>query len=198
MKDNRIGIIILAAGASQRLGQPKQLLQFEGKTLLRRAVETAIETNYQTVVVLGANFEKTKAEIEELKVEICFNENWQDGMSSSLKTGLKKLLEVAPNLSALIVALCDQPFINSTILNGLAKTFEKTNAPIVASEYAETIGVPALFSRFVFDELLNLSADEGAKQIIKKHLAAVETISVPQAEIDIDTMADYEKMLRNN
>lgn len=191
---SEIGIIILAAGASSRLGTPKQLLEFQGKTLLRHAVETAIETNYKIVVVLGANFERTKAEIEDLEIEICFNENWQNGMSSSLKTGLKEILQIAPNLSAVIIALCDQPFINSSMFNSLAKAFEKTNAPIVASEYAETIGVPALFSHSMFDELLNLSADEGARKIIKKHLASVEKISVPQAEIDIDTAEDYQKL----
>ncbi len=194
MKDSEIGIIVLAAGASLRLGKPKQLLQFQGKTLLRRAVENAVETNFKTIVVLGANFERATAEIEDLEIEICFNKNWHNGMSSSLKTGLKKLLEIAPNPSAVIITLCDQPFINSQVFNNLAETFEKTNAPIVASEYAETVGVPALFSYSMFDELLNLSADEGARKIIRKHLTSVRKISVPQAEIDIDTAEDYQKL----
>lgn len=195
MKDSEIGIIILAAGASSRLGKPKQLLWFEGKTLLRRAVENAIETNFKTVVVLGANFEKIKTEIEDLDVEICFNENWKGGMSSSLKTGLKKILEPAPNLSAVIIQLCDQPFVNFSILKRLAEVFERTNAPIVACEYAETVGVPALFSRIIFDELFALSTENGAKRIIKKHSASVEKISAPEAEIDIDTAKDYEKLI---
>jgi len=195
MKDKQIGIVILAAGESRRLGKPKQLLQFEGKTLLRHAVKVAIETNYKIAVVLGANFEKTKAEIEDLEIEICFNENWQNGMSSSIKTGLKKILETMPNLCAVIIQLCDQPFVNSSILKRLAETYKRTNTPIVACEYAETVGVPALFSCVIFDELFALSADEGAKQIIKKYSASVEKISVPEAEIDIDTMKDYEKLL---
>ena len=195
-KKNQFGIIILAAGASSRLGTPKQLLKFQGKTLLRRAVDAAIETNFKTVVVLGANFEAIKAEIEDLEIEICFNENWQDGMSSSLKTGLHKLLEIAPNLSAVIVSLCDQPFVNSKVFTDLAETYKKTNAPIVACEYGQTVGVPALFSSSVFDELLNLSSENGAKTIIKKHLSQTKKISVPQAEIDIDTHEDYQKILR--
>ena len=195
-KKNQFGIIILAAGASSRLGTPKQLLKFQGKTLLRRAVDAAIETNFKTVVVLGANFEAIKAEIEDLEIEICFNENWQDGMSSSLKTGLHKLLEIAPNLSAVIVSLCDQPFVNSKVFTDLAETYKKTNAPIVACEYGQTVGVPALFSSSVFDELLNLSSENGAKKIIKKYISKVEKISVPQAEIDIDTHEDYQKILR--
>lgn len=196
MKEIEIGIVILAAGASVRLGQPKQLLQFEGKTLLRRAVDAAIETNFKTVVVLGANFEVIKSEIEDLEVEICLNENWLDGMSSSLKTGLQKLLEIAPNLSAVIVSLCDQPFVNSKVFTDLAENFRKTNALIVACEYGQTVGVPALFSSYIFDELLDLSSENGAKQIIKKYLSQTKKISVPQAEIDIDTHEDYEKILR--
>lgn len=196
MTEIEIGIIILAAGESRRLGEPKQLLEFEGKTLLRRAVEAAIETNFKTVVVLGANFKEIKVEIENSDIEICFNENWQNGMSSSLKTGLQKLIESAPNLSAVIVSLCDQPFVNSKVFIDLAETFEKTNAPIVASEYSQTIGVPALFSRSVFDELLNISSENGAKTIIKKYLSQTKKISVPQAEIDIDTHEDYQKILR--
>ena len=195
-KKNQFGIIILAAGASSRLGTPKQFLKFQGKTLLRRAVDAAIETNFKTVVVLGANFEAIKAEIEDLEIEICFNENWQDGMSSSLKTGLHKLVEIVPNLSAVIVSLCDQPFVNSKVFTDLAETYKKTNAPIVACEYGQTVGVPALFSSSVFDELLNLSSENGAKTIIKKYLSKVEKISVPQAEIDIDTHEDYQKILR--
>ena len=192
----QIGIILLAAGESRRFqNNPKQLLKFKGKTLIRHSAETALASVCSPVcVVLGAKSDEIQAEIDDLPIEIAINENWQNGMSSSLKIGLKKLLEIVPNLSAVVVQLCDQPFINSNILNHLAETYQKTNAPIVASAYAETLGVPALFSRSIFAELLNLSAQNGAKQIIKNHLALVETISIPEAEIDIDTTEDYEKI----
>lgn len=193
---SEIGLILLAAGESRRLGKPKQLLKFDGKTLIRHLAEMTLASNCSPIcVVLGAKVDEIRAEIDDLPLEIAINENWQNGMSSSLKTGLKKLLAIAPNLAAVVVALCDQPFITSTITNRLAETYQKTNAPIVASEYAETIGVPALFSHLIFDELLNLSTENGAKQIIKNHLASVVSISVPEAEIDIDTTDDYEKVI---
>ena len=198
LKDElQIGLVLLAAGESRRLGKPKQLLKFNKKTLLRHSAETALASRYSPVcVVLGAKADEIKAEIADLPLEIVINENWQSGMSSSLKTGLKKLLEIAPNLSAIVVQLCDQPLINSMMLNRLAETYQKTHAPVVASEYAGTIGVPALFDCSIFDEILNLSADKGAQQIIKKYLAKVEKISIPEAEVDVDTKEDYEKIQR--
>lgn len=192
----RIGIIILAAGASVRLGKPKQLLKFQGQTLIRRAAQTALATKSQKVaVVLGANFHWIKKEIEDLPVEIVINENWQSGMSSSVKTGLGKLLEIEPNLSAVVIQLCDQPLINSAVLNQIIKKYQRTKTKIVAAEYAGTVGVPALFADTVFSELLNLTAQNGAKKIIEKHLSAVEKVYIPEAEIDIDTQPDYEKLL---
>ncbi|MDQ3087788.1 MAG: nucleotidyltransferase family protein [Acidobacteriota bacterium] len=195
LKDElQIGLILLAAGESCRFGgEAKQLLKFNDKTFIRHSAETALASVCAPVcVVLGAKADEIWTEISDLPLEIVINENWHNGMSSSLKTGLKKLLEIAPNMSAFVVQLCDQPLINSMMLNRLVKTFQKTNAPVVASEYAETIGVPALFACSMFDEIFNLSADTGAKQIITKHLAAVRKISIPEAEIDIDTKADYE------
>jgi molybdenum cofactor cytidylyltransferase len=191
-------LILLAAGASNRLESfPKQLLEFRGKTLIRRAVENALASECGKIcVVLGAGAEKIKREISDLPIEIVVNENWQTGMSSSLKCGLEKLLELAPNISAAIVTLGDQPLIDSTIINRLIEVFLESQAPIVAAEYAETIGVPALFARSMFDELTNLSADAGAKQIIKKYAASVEKISVPEAAFDIDTREDYENLLK--
>src|SRR5689334_21909772 len=100
-KNNQIGIIVLAAGASRRMNTPKQLLEFEGETLLRRAVLTAIRSKYApVVVVLGANFEKTRAEIEYLAVDIVFNAAWESGLASSLKAGLESLIKLAPRSAA--------------------------------------------------------------------------------------------------
>jgi molybdenum cofactor cytidylyltransferase len=187
-----IGIIVLAAGAATRMQEPKQLLYFDGKTLLRRTVETAIETNCETVVVvLGANFEKTSAEIKHLKVEICFNCDWQKGLSSSLKIGLKSLREINPKLDALIVLLADQPFVTANHFHQFVTKFHQTNNPIIAAKYGETIGVPALFSREIFAEFETISGDKGAKMLIEKHRQTLETIDLPEAAFDVDTKEDY-------
>lgn len=186
-----IGIVVLAAGASSRMHEPKQLLLFEGKTLLRRAVETAIETNCGAVVaVLGANYEKTSAEIANLNANICYNADWQSGLSSSLKIGLAKLLEIRPNLDAFIVSLADQPFVTARHLQCFINKFQKNN-PIVAAKYGEIIGVPALFGKEIFDEFASISGDKGAKMLIEKYRSTLETVDLPEAAFDVDTKEDY-------
>ncbi len=189
------GIIILAAGASTRLGTPKQLLNFEGKTLLNRILETAKKTQLKTVVVLGSNAEKIQKTIKDPSIDIVVNENWKIGMSSSIKTGLKTLLKIEPDLSTVILLLCDQPFItNDTILRLIRTQSENTNS-IVACEYGNTIGTPALFTKEIFEELLNLEGDKGAKPLIKKYKDTnLSLISAPEAAFDIDTMEDFDHL----
>lgn len=196
---SKIGIIILAAGESKRLDYfPKQLLKFNQKSLLRHAVENALNSSAALVcLVLGANSEKLKTEIEDLPIEIVINENWEEGMASSLQKGLKKLLELETNLEAVCVTLCDQPLINSTIINQLIHVFNSVNSPIVASEYAQTIGVPAIFGSLMFDELLSLKSSEGAKKIIMRNLSSVIKFSLPEAAFDIDTKADFDDFLES-
>lgn len=188
---NRIGLIILAAGGSSRMNAPKQLLEFQGKTLLRRAVETAVETNYQPViVVLGANFEKTRAEIEDLPVRIVFNADWQTGLSSSIKKGIEKLLKLSPDAPGCLIALADQPFVAAKHLNLFAEKFFNSDNLVIAAEYDETVGVPALFARAVLGDFGELSGDKGAKTVIEKHRPTLQTIRLPEAAFDIDTPSD--------
>jgi molybdenum cofactor cytidylyltransferase len=192
---NSIGIIVLAAGASHRMNEPKQLLKFQGKTLLRRAVETAVESICEpVVVVLGANFERTSAEIEDLPVEIVFNQDWQSGLSSSIKTGIENLLKIAPQTTAIVLTLADQPFVTANHINLFAEKFNQTDSLIIAAEYNRTRGVPALFSRQIFDDFDALSGDKGAKAIIEKHGKWLATIDLPEAAFDIDTPQDFLKL----
>ncbi|HEX8565344.1 MAG TPA: nucleotidyltransferase family protein [Pyrinomonadaceae bacterium] len=193
----KIGIIILAAGASTRMnGEPKQLLEFEGKTLLRRAAETALSSGLRPiVVVLGANAEKLQPEIKNLPVLTAINENWATGMGGSIKTGLSVLLGENRGIEAAILMLCDQPFVTAKTLNRLVEAFQKTKKPIAACQYADTIGVPALFAREMFAELSDLQGDAGAKAVIKKHAAEVAKTPAPEAAFDVDTQADFQKLL---
>lgn len=196
MTENKnVGIIILAAGRSSRFGKPKQLLQFRGKSLIRRAVENALQSDCDPVIaVLGSEFELIKKEIENSECEIVFNENWQTGMSSSIKKGLEKILETSPGISGVIISLCDQPFIQSENYDEIIAKFYETKNPIIASIYNETIGVPAFFSTEFFPALSNLEGDTGAKEIIINHSETVEEISLSEAAIDIDTRDDFEKI----
>lgn len=190
----QFGIIILAAGESKRLGQPKQLLPFGETFLLERIIKTALETEFQTVVVLGSNAATIGKSIENLPVKTAINKNWQTGMSSSIVKGLEESLKLNPDLTGIILLLCDQPFVTKETILRLVEMQEKTNKPIVASSYAETIGVPTLFMREIFDKLLALEDDTGAKPIIKKHLEYLAKSDAPEAEFDVDTVEDFEKL----
>lgn len=191
----KISSIILAAGSSTRLNnEPKQLLEFHGKTFLRRSAETAVAANfYSIVVVLGANAEILRKEIEDLEVEIVINENWARGVSSSIKTGLAELIE-EENLEAVVIMLCDQPLVTTETLDNLCEAFAQTGKPIAACEYENTVGVPALFSSEVFAELMNLHESEGAKKIIEKYAGKTALVAAPEAAPDVDTLEDYEKL----
>lgn len=198
-----IGIVILAAGASTRMnGQPKQLLQFDKQSLLRRAANTALASEcHSVVVVLGANAERLRQEISNLPICIVINEDWASGMGESLKTGLSALLkenlERGSAFEAVIVTLCDQPLVTPETINRLIETFKQTKNLIVASEYNDTIGVPALFAGETFGDLLNLKGDAGARFVIKKFAASgVAKIVAPEAAFDVDTKEDYELLLQ--
>lgn len=196
MDTEKIGIVILAAGGSTRFGKPKQLLQFEGRSLLRRAADSAVVSACgKVVVVLGPNAPATMAEIDGSPIEIVVNHEWQDGISTSIKSGLNKLLGGQPELSAVVFMLCDQPFVNVDTITALVNGFRTSKKPIVASRYGNTLGVPALFACEMFSELFDLTGDAGAKKIIARHASEVCAVDAPEAAMDIDRPDDYEKLL---
>lgn len=188
----KAGLIILAAGESARMGKPKQLLQFKGETLLRRAAQTAVESQANSIVaVLGANAKNLEKELSDLNLEIVFNKDWKTGMSSSITAGLEKLLEKNKNLQTVVITVCDQPFVSAELIDDLIEKYRTTNALIVASHYAETLGVPALFDRKLFTELKNLNEKSGAKSLIKKFQDQAVALDFPAGVFDIDTPGDY-------
>ncbi len=194
-----IGIIVLAAGASKRLGKPKQLLYFRGETLLKRAAKIAVASGCQPViVVLGANAENLAREIEEFDVEIVENLDWENGMGTSIQTGLKRLLQICPDISGVILMVCDQPFVSVELIRNLITSFRLSDAPIVACAYGDTIGVPALFSRQIFPELSALIADNGARKIIYRYRESVFKIPFEAGAVDVDTERDYLNLIESS
>ncbi len=185
------GIVILAAGESSRMGTPKQLLEYRGKSLLNRAVETAFALRVVPVVVLGAEAGTIRSQLAEHPVLIAENGLWREGMGSSIRVGLTALLAAVPNTSAVIITLCDQPLVSATALGILIATHQKTGRVIVASEYNGTLGVPALFDRSLFPALLALNGAEGARHIIQTHSQQAIGVPFPEGAIDIDTPADF-------
>lgn len=188
-----IAIVILAAGASSRMGVPKQLLRHRGRTLFRHAVEAALGSICRPVVaVLGAHAEQVRLEVGGLPVRIVVNQHWAEGLSSSIRAGIEALAAEADPPEAVVLTLCDQPFVCSDNIDGLVTAYRSTKRPIVASQYAGTLGVPALFARAVLPELVGLGGDAGAKQVIQRNLASVWPVPCPQGAFDLDTPEDYE------
>lgn len=189
----KIGAVILAAGASSRMGRPKQALLVEGQSLLKRAADAALGANcFPVITVIGANAEVSRKELAGLGVIEVFNPDWETGMGSSVSAGMRHLIQLEPATDAAILLLCDQPFVTAAVLSWLAVTYRRSGQPIVASEYGDSFGVPALFAKPVFPELLELSGTTGAKQVINKHAPHIELVPFPQGLVDLDTPADYE------
>lgn len=197
MSEVSIGAIILAAGVSQRMGSPKQMLTFNGNSLLRHAVQTALGSRCRpVVVVLGAHAETLQREISDLPVTSIENHLWAEGMGASIRTGIAALEGVSEHLTGTVLMLCDQPFVTSQTLDQLISVYEASPSLAVASEYAGSLGAPALFSQELFAELSALKGPEGAKQILKRHEPDVIRLSVPEAVWDVDTPADYERLIQ--
>ena len=191
-----IGIVVLAAGESSRMGRPKQLLPHGDLTLLQHSIQVAHGTDVKTiVVVLGAHADSMTNDFDSKSVFVT-NSNWKEGMASSIQLGIKSLLNKNPGVEGAILMVCDQPYVNSLLLNTLIETYESTGKQIVASGYDNTFGPPVFFHKLFFPELLQLKGDVGAKSVIKKHERQVEIVLFPEGSIDIDTDADYQKLLK--
>jgi molybdenum cofactor cytidylyltransferase len=191
------GIILLSAGSSSRLGKPKQLLNYRGGSLLGNTVNVvAMADAKPLVVVLGYNAALLIPEIDKAKALIVINENYATGMASSIVTGLKYLIEKDPLTDGVLILMCDQPFVSAALLNNLIYTQQQTGKPIIASTYGDTTGTPALFHKTIFNELLLLRGDTGARKIIQQHIHEVATVPFEKGSIDIDTEEDYENLLK--
>jgi molybdenum cofactor cytidylyltransferase len=188
-----VGLLLLAAGSSSRLGRPKQLLPYQGQTLLRHAAEVAVATPCRPLVlVTGALHDELLPEISGLPFHVVRNDNWADGMGGSIAAGLAELETAAegPKVDAVVVMLCDQPLLTPEIIGELIVQFQATGQPVVASEYSGIKGVPALFSRAVFTELRELQGTNGARELLQQH-AQLPAIGFPGGATDVDTEAQY-------
>ena len=190
----KIGAIILAAGASRRLGRAKQIVQYSGETLLARTMRVAHEAGARPVVaVLGAEYEAISAAVDLCQVRVARNAEWTKGIASSIHAGLRALGEDAPDADGALILTCDQPQLAAEHLRTLMAAFE-AGAGIVASEYAGVRGVPAIFPRVAFAELYALSGDKGARALLAHSDCAVVSVEFSGGEIDVDTPGDLAKL----
>jgi CTP:molybdopterin cytidylyltransferase MocA len=190
-----VGAIILAAGGSSRLGQAKQLLMFGGETLVRRAVRAATEAHCApVVVVVGDSGNAIRDELRETAAVIVENPDWERGLGGSIRCGLEYLTGLASPTGAVVLLTCDQPSVEAKTITALISEQDKTGKPMVASSYANTLGVPALFDRSRFKALLSLSDDSGAKSLIAARPNDVAAVGFEQGALDIDTPEDLEQL----
>lgn len=188
----RFGIVILAAGASTRMGRPKQLLAIEDQPLLVRAVEAALASPaWPVVVVLGAHAERIRPALARLPVLVVENPTWAEGMASSIRAGITTLRQFSRSLDAAVIALCDQPAFSAATIAQLVAAQQATGRSIVAARYAGRNGAPALFLRDHFPALAALTGEEGARPLLNGDPNLVATVDLPALAVDLDTPADY-------
>lgn len=189
-------VILLAAGSSSRMGQSKQLLEIQGAPLLLNSTKTALACGPKhVIVILGANEQAHKEVIQDLPVSIVSNHYWKSGMGGSIKSGLNFLIRKSADTEAVILMVCDQPALTVTHLANLIQKHKETKSPIIASAYSGTMGVPALFARSFFSNLLMLRDEDGAKKIIQQFQERVKTVDFPEGLYDLDTTEDYQNYL---
>jgi len=178
------------------MGQPKQLLDVGGVTLLRRSAQVALlSPTSKVVVVLGSNETQHREALEDLPVEFIVNHYWKSGMGSSIKTGLHYVIREHEEAQGVMMMVCDQPALSSLHLDALIKTYTASGKKIVASSYDSTLGVPAIFGRSFYSNILMLGDEQGARKIIDQFSDQVVSVPFPEGNIDLDTMEDYSRYL---
>jgi molybdenum cofactor cytidylyltransferase len=188
MSDPSCAAVILAAGASRRLGQAKQLVKIGGEPLLGRTVRLADEAGCQPiVVVLGFEAEQMRSALDGCSVIVAVNEDWRAGMGSSIRCGVETALHVNLRPENILLLVCDQFRLSADVLRRLLRLRGLANHPITAARYSGQLGVPAVFSSIFFPDLLDVSGDQGARGILRRNAARVGAVDFPEGELDLDT-----------
>ncbi len=184
-------ILILAAGFSRRFGTPKQELKWGDKSLLEHVTEVAMQTPYLVHIALGHEANALEKLISHLHVNKLLLRNYGEGMGSSLAEAIEKIISVSQPINGIILLLSDQPFINPSHLFNLVKNHKETGKSIV-TEFKDKEGPPTLFDKSLFNEIMNLTGDQGAKKILQNNSDQLLKLRFEKAAIDIDTAEDYD------
>lgn len=185
--------VVLAAGGSRRFGSPKQLAVIDGATLLHHAVTAALSSRCDRIVaVVGSHREQVEAALADLPVEVIPNPGWEEGMASSIRAAVEAVRDDEPPVEALLLMTCDQPRISASVIDSLLEACQREGVTLAACEYAGGPGVPALFGREYFPELLELQGDRGARAVLRRHAGRVAVVPWRDGVLDIDTPEDLE------
>lgn len=188
----KLAILILAAGTSSRMGKIKQVLPYKETSILGKVIENTLASEANDVyVVLGANASIIKEEIKEYSVKYIINKNYNLGLSASIVCGIKEL----SNYDAVLICLADQPKIDTVYFNRMISLFKKNKEKIITSRYTNFNGVPAIFPKYFYTELLKIEGDKGAKKLLNSKLNFIKSMNFSEKLMDIDTPEDYQKLI---
>ncbi len=192
----KVSSLILAAGSSERMGKPKQLLSYQMKTLLQRVIDTTNTLElYSRCLVLGHNADHFINQTDIPRdMEVLVNPQYHRGIGSSLKYGVKHIVK-REDIEAILIMLCDQPLINTSFYRKLLLKAKGEKQLIIATSYAEIVGVPCIIKRSLFSEILEIDDGKGAKALISNHEDDVFVVLNEKAAMDVDTLEDYQKLL---
>jgi len=189
-------LLLLAAGGSQRMQQPKQLLLISGKPLVRHVAEALLDAPVRPlIVVAGAGHELVQASLQGLPLEVVVNGAWAEGMGSTIGSGMRALAALAPTAPWVVIGLADQPNFSARHVQALIAERARTGCAIIATRVAGVLMPPVLFDRAFFPELEHLRGDAGARGLIQNHASDVAALET-EALIDLDTPGDYERYLK--
>ncbi|HAQ20212.1 MAG TPA: hypothetical protein DCR40_13430 [Prolixibacteraceae bacterium] len=192
----KIPILLLAAGASSRMGQSKQLLPWGNQTLIGHQIQTLLKTDHPVHVVLGSNSNLVIPVIEKFPGTIFINTDWESGMGSSISFGIRQIIQKFPEADGVLITLLDQPLITTSYFQKMLGAFQSGLQQILVSRSASGwTGVPVLFDKCYFKELAELRNEEGAKKIVKRHEEKVILVDGDELLEDMDTFQNYQQLL---
>jgi molybdenum cofactor cytidylyltransferase len=189
-----VGGVVLAGGESRRFGRPKQIVSWGDKSLLAHVVDQALASALRIVIVVtGYEGEQVAKTVADRPVVVAHNPHWADGLSTSVKAGIKALPD---DIEAALFVMADQPGLTPGIVDALLRRYDETLAPIVVPLYGGRRGTPVLFDRKMFAELQQVQGDRGGRDLIEKYRQVAEFVEVgpPEAALDVDTPGDYERL----
>ena len=190
---SKIGAVVLAAGASSRMNEIKQLLPWKETNLLNHVIAQLKNSDAAHIyVVLGANQDEILSELNTANITILTNEDWPSGMGTSISVAAAYIDGISAKYDGLLLTTSDQPLIELNTYNKLINS-SIIHDRIVACSYAKGFGIPAVFGKAYLTELKSLGQDSGAKSVIKNHLDHLVLIDDPLAEFDLDTKELYDK-----
>lgn len=194
--NNKTALLVLAAGASKRMGSPKQLLPFKDQILLTVVVQQALKAKpNDTFVVLGANYNSVNEHLKDFPCTILYHQDWDDGIGSSIAFGISNLKNLQ-KYDQVVLLLADQPTIVAKDIQDLIDYHILHVNKITVTECKNYIGVPTVFDATFFDEMSKMSGDVGAKLIVKNHIDQVSKFLIDREIWDVDTQEDYQKILK--